>query len=227
MASGVRFDEAGEDVTRIRSAIAREGLIGALQKLPRDAPPGSRFHYSSADTAVLGAVLAGAAKSSVAQYLEPRLWQAIGAEQPATWRADRTGLEVTYGNFSATLRDFARLGVVLANDGARPDLGGRQVIPREVMLDATDWNRVPPLFQPPRADGLLGYGYQVWLLPGTPRRFVLLGVYGQSIFVAPDLRLAVVQTGVSAERYASQSSLAADRFAFWRGIVSHYGGALK
>ena len=65
--------------------------------------------------------LRGATGMSLSDYLTPRLWQAIGAEQSAFWYADRTGLEVAFGNFNATLRDYARLGVVLANDGVRPD----------------------------------------------------------------------------------------------------------
>ena len=63
---------------------------------------------------------------SQSDYLTPRLWQAIGAEDRATWYADRTGLEVAFGNFNAKLRDYARLDVVLANDGMRPDDADRR-----------------------------------------------------------------------------------------------------
>lgn len=53
---------------------------------------------------------------TLSEYLTPRLWQAIGAETSALWRADRTGLERASTNFNATLRDYARLGAVLANE---------------------------------------------------------------------------------------------------------------
>ena len=33
---------------------------------------------------------------------------------------------MAFGNFNATLRDYARLGVVLANDGVRPDESNRK-----------------------------------------------------------------------------------------------------
>jgi CubicO group peptidase (beta-lactamase class C family) len=140
------------------------------------------------------------------------------------WYADRTGLEVAFGNFNATLRDYARLGVVLANDGVRPDdASKKQIIPLQFLLDATDWKRSPEQFHPGKATPYLGYGYQFWIFPGERRRFALLGVYGQSIFVDPGLKLVIVQTGANATAEAGKNSLGADRQAFWRGVVSFYG----
>jgi CubicO group peptidase (beta-lactamase class C family) len=117
---------------------------------------------------------------TLSEYLTPRLWQPIGAETAAFWRADKTGLERAWGNFNATLRDYARLAVVLANDGVRPDDPQRkQIIPRDYLLDATDWHRVPEAFKPGKATSSYGYGYQFWLSPGEKRRFALLGSTGK------------------------------------------------
>jgi CubicO group peptidase (beta-lactamase class C family) len=69
----------------------------------------------------------------------------------------------------------------------------------------------------------MGYGYQFWVFPGELRRFALIGVYGQSIFVDPGLKLVVVQTGANATAEAGKTSLGADRQAFWNGVVSFYG----
>ena len=67
---------------------------------------------------------------------------------------------------------------------------------------------------PSRAPGVAtkyyGYGYQVWLLPGADRRFVLLGIRGQMIFVDPATKLVMVHTAVRAkpvDRAASDSLL--------------------
>jgi CubicO group peptidase (beta-lactamase class C family) len=84
----------------------------------RASPERTLFHYASSETTMIAAVPRGASGESLSAYLTPRLWQAVGAETSALWHADRTGLEVAYGNFSATLRDYARLGTVLAYDGA-------------------------------------------------------------------------------------------------------------
>jgi CubicO group peptidase (beta-lactamase class C family) len=121
---------------------------------------------------------------NLSDYLTPRLWQAIGAQDHAYWNADRTGLEIGLASFNATLRDYARLGIVLANDGVRPDdATQKQIVPRDFLLEATDWKRVPEQFWPGRATRTYGYGYQFWLYPGEKRRFMMLVVFGQSVFI--------------------------------------------
>ena len=228
MASGVRiqqtYDGSG-DSGRFDAAITRDGVEAAARVLTvREREQGARFSYASAQSAILGVVLLGATGKSVSDYLTPRLWQAIGAEETALWRADKTGLEVTYGNFNATLRDYARLGTVLANDGVRPDdATGQQIIARDFLLDATDWKRAPEPFRPGKATPYMGYGYQFWLFPGERRRFAMLGVYGQSIYIDPEQKLVMVQTGVNATAEAGDNSLARERNAFWRGVVGYYG----
>jgi CubicO group peptidase (beta-lactamase class C family) len=227
MASGARYLQTYDftgDTRRFFLEISRVGVEGAAQIITeRAAPPGTLFHYAGADSAILGAALRGAVGESLSAYLTPRLWQAIGAETSALWRADRTGLEVTFANFNATLRDYARLGTVLAYDGARPDDLKTQIIPREYLLDATDWHRQPPAFRPGKATPYFGYGYQFWLFPGEHRRFAMFGVYGQSIFVDPGLRLVMVETGVNATPEMGKTSLDHELMAFWRGVVEHYG----
>ncbi len=51
----------------------------------------------------------------------------------------------------------------------------------------------------------------------------MLGVYGQSIFVDPELKLVMVQTGANATAEAGSNSLGANRDEFWRGVVHFYG----
>ncbi len=228
MASGARYTEeydGKDDSARFTAAMNREGVEKALAIVAdREAPAGAKFSYASVDTHALGAVVKGATGMTLAQYLEPRLWQAIGAETSALWRADRTGLEIAGGHFNATLRDYARLGIVLANDGKRPDEPERApLVPLDYLLDATDWHRAPPAFRPGKATPYYGYGYQFWLFPGERRRFALLGVYGQMIFVDPQAKLVMVQVSANATPKSGRTSLAREADAFWRGVVANYG----
>ena len=228
MASGARYTEeydGKDDAARFSAATTRDGIEAAAKTVTeREVPQGSRFSYGSAQTHVLAAVLRGATGMSVSEYLTPRLWQAIGAESPALWRADKTGLELAGGNFNATLRDYGRLGIVLANDGTRPDDPSRkQIISRDYLLEATDWHRVPDAFRPRRAAPYYGYGYLFWLFPGEQRRFALLGTYGQMIFVDPQLKLVMVQTAANATAKTGKTSLSREADAFWRGVVRQYG----
>jgi CubicO group peptidase (beta-lactamase class C family) len=226
MSSGVHFEErydGKDDLERFGRAVIHGGVEEAAKLITvRDAPQGTRFSYASAETEVLAGVLRGATGMSLSGYLTPRLWQAMGAETSALWRAERTGLERAAGNFNATLRDYGRLGVVLANDGLRPDTK-QQVIPRDYLLEATDWRRAPAAFRPRTATPYYGYNYQFWTFPTDKRRFAMLGVYGQMIFVDPELKLVMVQTTANATAKAGETTLGKNADAFWRGVVQHYG----
>jgi len=158
--------------------------------------------------------------TTLSEYLTARLWQPIGTEADATWIKGADGTENGFGNFNATLRDYGRLGMMLANDGV---VGGKQIVPKDYLLDATDWHRQPPAFQPRKATPYFGYGYQFWPFPGEKRRFALLGVYGQSIFVDPELKLVMVVTAVAKNASVGKESLGPERDAVWRGIVGKYG----
>jgi CubicO group peptidase (beta-lactamase class C family) len=64
----------------------------------------------------------------------------IGAEADATWVKAPDGTVTGSGNFNAILRDYERLGILLANDGA---VGNKQIVPRDYLLQATDWYQQP------------------------------------------------------------------------------------
>src|SRR5688572_3621202 len=115
---------------------------------------------------------------------------------------------------------YGRLGVLLANDGA---IDGRQILPKDYLLEATDWRKHPAAFAPGQASPYFGYGYQFWTFPGEKRRFALLGVYGQSIFVDPALKLVMVVTAVTKSAQQAGQPFARERNAVWRALVSKYG----
>lgn len=224
MASGVPYREVydGEDdnakFNRLR--VTRDTLTALRAFTTREVEQGTQFHYASNQTVVLTLLLRAVTGSSLSEYLTPRLWQAMGAEADATWIRTRDGSETGSGNFNAVLRDYGRLGILLANDGA---IGDRQIVPKEYLLDATDWRRQPDAFAPLKATPYFGYGYQFWLFPGEKRRFALLGVYGQSIFVDPELKLVLVITAAARNASVGKEPFARERNALWRGIVGRYG----
>jgi CubicO group peptidase (beta-lactamase class C family) len=224
MASGVSFKEVydgNDDNSKFNKIRVTQDSIAALRAFnTREVEQGAVFHYASNQTVALTLVLRAATGTSLSEYLTPRLWQPMGAEADATWIRTRDGTETGSGSFNAVLRDFGRLGILLANDGAA---GGRQIVPKEYLLDATDWHRQPDAFTPRKATPYFGYGYQFWLFPGEKRRFALLGVYGQSIFVDPELKLVMVITAAAKNASVGKESLSRERDALWRGIVGQYG----
>ena len=175
MSSGVPFKEVydgNDDLASSHGCRVTQGSIAALRAFrAREAEQGTRFHYASSETVVLAVLLQAVTGTTLSEYLTARLWQPMGAEADATWIRTRTALESGGGNFNAVLRDYGRLGMLLANDGA---VGGKQIVPKDYLLEATDWHRQPEAFAPRRkATPFFGYGYQFWLFPGEKRRFAL------------------------------------------------------
>jgi CubicO group peptidase (beta-lactamase class C family) len=224
MSSGVPFNEVydgNDDLTRFSVIRNWDGSIEALRAFRvREVEQGARFHYASSETVTLAVLLRAVTGTTLSAYLTPRLWQPMGAEADATWVKTSDGIETASGSFNAILRDYGRLGVLLANDGA---VGATQVVPKHYLLEATDWRRQPDAFAPGKATPYFGYGYQFWLFPGERRRFALLGVYGQSIFIDPELKLVMVITAAAKTASVGRETLGRERDALWRGAVRKFG----
>ena len=219
MSSGVRFIEeysGPDDVTRLVAETFRQVGAGGVDAVTpfnvRAAPSGTRFYYASVETQVLGLVLRSAVGRPVADYLQEKIWEPMGAEADASWLIDRAGQEAAYCCLNAVLRDYARLGLLLAHDG---HWRGRQIIPAAWIEDST---RVRP-GQPQPGTG--GYGYQVWIFSGERRMFALRGIRGQAIFVDPASRLVMVHTAV---RKQARDPGDREANALWRSIVRELGG---
>jgi CubicO group peptidase (beta-lactamase class C family) len=224
MASGVAFTEVydGADdnakLGRMRFGAGNPGAAKVLAQFNnREAPAATRFHYASSETQVLGLVIAKAVRMPLAEHLQSRIWQPMGAEADASWIVDAAGTEMASCCLNATLRDWVRFGLLLAHDGA---WNGRQIIPRQWVLDATSVEA--PYLAPGTATRTFGYGYQVWLRPGGRRQFALLGVHGQVTLVDPTAHLVLVHTAVRLK--ASNDPAAAEIYALWTALVARYGG---
>lgn len=217
MASGIAFRELynGSDDSAVLNRALFSGIDPAdavAQFNTRDVPAGTRFHYAGIQTEILGLVIAHAVHTSLAAYLQSRIWQPMGAEADASWITDRTGHELAFCCISATLRDWARFALLLAQDGA---WNGRQIIPRDWLIAST--TVAAPFLAPGVVSPFYGYGNQVWLLPAPRREFALLGIHGQTIFVDPAAQLVLVHTAVRVK--ASNDPAAGELRAVWRALV--------
>ena len=232
MSSGLTFSErydGQDDIARLSRASA--GVAGAGKPLDvlrsitdRHATGGDKFVYSSAETDVLGRVLTGATGQTMAALTTDGLWKPLGAEYDACWRVGVDGQELANGGFNASLRDWGRLGMLLAHDGK---VGTEQVVPREYVLDATDPARQPAAFRPRTATPYFGYGYQFWLMPLKARTFAMQGIHGQAVYVQPSTGVVMVLTSVWESASGKQNPQPyEERDALWRGVLQSLGGDL-
>ena len=231
MSSGLIFTErydGKDDVARLSRASA--GGPGAGKPLDvlksiteRHAPAGEKFVYAGAETDVLGRVLVAATGKTMAALTSEWLWTPMGAEHDAFWRVGVDRQEQAYGGFNASLRDWGRLGLLLAHDG---QAGTQQVLPRDYLLDATDPARQPPAFKPRQATPYFGYGYQFWLMPMKARTFAMQGIHGQAVYVQPASGVVLVLTSVWERASGRQDAQPyEERDALWRGVLQSLGGS--
>lgn len=127
-----KTDSGNDDLARFGQTARRQGIAAAAKVITeRVAPQGALFNYASAETQMLGLVLRAATGQTLCQYVSDKLWKPMGAESRATWLTfPNEAVEMASGNFNATVRDYARLGWLLANDGQR---GGTSVIPQDYL----------------------------------------------------------------------------------------------
>jgi CubicO group peptidase (beta-lactamase class C family) len=229
MSSGLTFTErydGSDDVARLSRGFAGApgGALAVLRSVAeRHAPAGEKFVYASAESAVLGRVLHGATGRTIADLTREWLWQPLGAEREAFWLTGSEGEEGTWAYFNATLRDWARLGL-LARDGTADNV---QVLPRGYLLEATDPQRQPRAFQPRQATPYFGYGYQFWLFPMRQRTFSFQGVHGQAVFIQPSSGIVMVQTAAWLRASGREDpEPGQERDALWRGVLRSLGGSV-
>ena len=187
MTSGVRWNEdyadPNSDVARFNNHQPEDGVDATasyLRRLPREAPAGTRWHYSTGETNLVGILVAHATKKNLADYLTEKVWAPVGMQQPATWLLSRSGKEISGCCVQAAPRDFARFGLFILN-GAR--VNGQSIVPDGWLAQATTERTA--IGQPGR-----GYGYQWWTY--TDGSFAARGIFGQGIFIDPLRRLVIV-----------------------------------
>lgn len=180
MASGIAWNEDYEDPqsdVSVAGALNGIALTRHLAQLPRLAPSGERFNYNTGEANLVGELLRSAVGMNAAPYLSAKVWQAFGMEHDATWLLDEPNGRETGGCcISASVRDYARLGLFALNDGVLPN--GERVLPEGWMAASTT-----PFADEPE------YGYMWWLL--GEGRYTASGIFGQKIVVIPDKRLVI------------------------------------
>ncbi|WP_078084384.1 serine hydrolase domain-containing protein [Microbulbifer mangrovi] len=160
-------------------------FVDAARDIERAHPPGKVFQYKTIDTAVLGLLVERVSDgSTLASYLANRLWEPLGAESNGFFIMDGepgVGREFSGAGFNATLRDYARIGELMLNEG---EINGRRIVSR-------DWVRESVKPAGPE-EGPMDYGYQWWTVSKTPA-YSAIGLQGQFIFVDPSTATVIVK----------------------------------
>ncbi len=206
MTAGVRWNEnytdPNADIARFNTDSIEPGMnatVSYMRRLPVEAEPGKKWVYSTGETHLLGVLVSSATHQTLSHYLSSKIWIPYGMEQKATWTLDRTGQELAGCCLQMTLRDFARFGQFVLEDGR---INGESIVPN-------DWFKTATQIQVPLWPGG-GYGYGWWIFNGSS--FEALGIYGQMIHIDPSRRLVVVINSEWPEAESNERHMAVDNF---------------
>ena len=208
MTIGVRYSENYADPNADVWAYARAGgmlprpagykgpdnFYDYLVTLKKEGEHDAAFSYKTVNAEVLAWIVRRASNKSLAALLSERIWQPMGAENDAYFGVDSIGTESGGGGLNTTLRDLARFGEMIRNDGR---FNGRQILPKSVIDDIRRGGD-PAKFAKAGYATLPGWSYRNmwWISNNAHHAFEARGIHGQAIYIDPEAQMTVV-------RYAS------------------------
>ncbi|MER8912447.1 beta-lactamase family protein [Mesorhizobium sp. M0761] len=154
-----------------------------LQLKDKVRPHGAAFEYRSIETDVLAFIMERVTGKRLAQLVSEELWQKLGADESACFTVDSAGYALADGGFNATLRDYARFGQLILDNG-------RGIVPAD-WIEATRNGRHAPDFNPSLPEG--SYRNQFWIENPRSRALMCRGVFGQMIHIDWDTGMVVVK----------------------------------
>lgn len=193
LASGVRWREDYTDPTsdrrqllEIQCRCEEGGIARHMASLPAATPAGESWVYNTGESYLVSLLMQNVTGRNLAEYCSEKLWSKAGMEADASWWSESPeGMTISGSGMHATLRDYARFGQFVLDEGW---LNDEQLLP-------DGWNAEAGA---PFAigDQTIPYGYMWWIPTLQDARlegsFQAEGIYGQHIHINPRERLVVV-----------------------------------
>ncbi len=165
-----------------------------LQGVQKQGTHGEAFAYKTINTDALGWVVHRVMGQTLTEAISQRIWSRLGAEHDAYITVDTHGTEFAGGGLNTALRDLARFGEMMRNDG---QWQGQQVIPSAVVADIRK-GADPAKFTPAGYVTLPGWSYRNmwWVSHNAHGAYMARGIHGQAIYIDPRAEMVIA-------RYAS------------------------
>lgn len=183
--------QAGNPLPKPKDYVGPRSYFEFLQTVRQRGEHGQAFGYKTVNTDVLGWVIARATGCNVAQLLSERIWSRLGSEQNAYFTVDSIGTPFAGGGLNAGLRDMARFGEMLRNNGR---YNGEQIVP-EAVLKTIRQGGDKQAFAQAGYSQLKGWSYRAmwWVTHNPDGAFMARGVHGQSIYIDPAAEMVIVR----------------------------------
>lgn len=196
-----------------------ESLYQFLPALRKRGEHGGFFHYVTATTEALAWVMERAVGMSCPEMLT-RLWSQLGCQRDGYFMADPWGRGVAGAGFSATLRDMARFGLMLANGGRQAD---RQLV-SAAAIEAIAQGADPAIYARNQefSEWTPGASYcsQWYVFNDHSQALMAGGIHGQYLFVDLPSQVVIVKQSSLPE---AVGEFDADSVRLMRALAAHLG----
>jgi len=208
---------AGNPLPKPKNYTGPRGYYEFLQTVKPQGAHGAAFAYRTANTDALGWIIARVTGRSVAQLLSERIWSRLGAEQDAYMSVDSIGTPFAGGGLSTGLRDLARFGEMIRNNGA---FNGRQIIPAMAVADIRRGGN-PADFARAGYELLPGWSYRNmwWVTHNEHGAFMARGVHGQALYIDPAAEMVIAR--VASTPVAGNSANDPTSLPAWHALARH------
>lgn len=185
------YSAAGSPLPKPAGYSGPRSYFEYLQTVRKEGEHGAAFGYKTINTDALGWVIARTSGKSVADLLSERIWSRMGAEQDAYYTVDSIGTPFAGGGLNAGLRDMARIGQLMLDDGA---INGKQLVPADAIARIRAGGD-KAVFSKAGYALLKGWSYRgMWWNTGNANgAFMARGVHGQAIYVDPAARMVIAR----------------------------------
>jgi len=152
-----------------------------------------KFEYKSGVTQLLGTIITRATNKNITDYFSENFWKPMGMEVSAPWTLDqKDGMEKVHCCVSARLRDFAKMGQLLLQNGK---WNGIQLLDSSFVHLMKTPNTINGKETNP------SYGYGLWVdYNHSPQVYSMVGHLGQRIICIPSKNIVIVRTGNKSEK---------------------------
>ena len=188
------YSQIGYSPRRGMDTDQRRGIM--TFKWGRNETQGQKFNYTDLNPVLMAWVLVYVYQMPLHQIAEQNLWHPMGASSEATWLTDARGFAFAGAGFSATLQDWARVGMLVANEGSA---NGKQIVSKSWIDETSVHGEKDQASRFNTARPNRGYRNFFWHHTSNGSALRMAGALSQSILIDKKTKTVLVQTGISDE----------------------------
>lgn len=206
------YAKAGSPLPKPEGYTGPNSYYEFLQTVKKQGNHGDAFGYKTINADTLGWLITRATNKPISELLSERIWSRIGTDREAFYTVDSIGTPFAGGGFNATLRDMAKLGQLMLNEG---QLNGEQIIPKAAIKNIQKGGNQDK-FKKAGYTLLPNWSYKSmwWVSHDDHGAYAARGVHGQTIWIDPKAEMVIVRFAsnpVAANAASDPTSLPAYR----------------